>query len=201
MAINTKKFAIVIGAALVLQAATVGAIATGGTAIAVPTAGVGGFTVTFDQLEGQGFTQYASLENSSECGTYPSAVAKINQGSIKGLKMYKDVEIPKGMPGGGTTVRLMISSDKTVKFRGMTQKFTYLQGNLKMENQKTLSDPNSMKSSFSLSAPTIVIDDGRIKAQSQFLQSITLSGAHVKTVVNPKNTTSFPKSQCAAGGN
>lgn len=199
MAINTRKFAITIVAALVLQAGTVGAVMAGGVAIAVPTAGVGGFTVTFNQLEGQGFTQYASLENSSECGTYPSAVAKIDQGKIEGLRLYKDVEVPEGMPGGGNTVRMMITSDKTVKFSGMTQKFTYLQGDLKMKSQKTTSDPGSMKSSFSLSAPSIVINDGKIKAQSQFLQSITLSGAHVKTVVNPENDTSFPTAQCAAG--
>ncbi|ODR82125.1 hypothetical protein BG842_24125 [Haladaptatus sp. W1] len=199
MAINTRKFAIVIVAALVLQAGTVGAVMAGGVAIAVPTAGVGGFTVTFDQLQGQGFTQYASLENSSECGTYPSAVAKIDKGEITGLKMYKDVEVPDGMPGGGNTIRLMISSDKAVKFSGMTQKFTYLRGNLKMKSQKTTSEPGTVKSSFSLSAPTIVIDDGEIRAQSQFLRSITLSGAHVKTVVNPENETSFPTSQCAAG--
>ncbi len=198
MVINTRKFAVTIVAALVIQTGVVGAIMAGGAAMAVPTAGVGGFTVTFDKLEGQGFQQYASLENNSECAAYPSAVAKIDKGTIHELKMYKDVTIPKEMPGGGDTVRLLIVADKPVKFSGMTQKFTYLMGDLKMTNQKTTSDPESMQSAMSLSAPTIVINDGKIKAQSQFLRSITLSGTHVKTKVNPEEDTQFPTSQCAA---
>ncbi|WP_458209118.1 DUF6230 family protein [Haladaptatus sp. NG-SE-30] len=199
MAIDTRKFAVTMVAALVLQTGVVGAIMAGGAAVAVPTAGVGGFTVTFDKLEGQGFQQYASMENNSECAAYPSAVAKIDKGTIEGLKLYKDIKVPKEMPGGGNTVRVLIAADKPVKFTGMTQKFTYLKGDLKMKNQRTSSDPGSMKSAISISAPSIVINDGRIKAQTQFLRSITLSGTHVTTKVNPENDTQFPESQCAAG--
>ncbi|WP_227375966.1 DUF6230 family protein [Haladaptatus halobius] len=198
MAIDTRKFAITMVAALVFQTGVVGAIMTGGAAVAVPTAGVGGFTVTFDKLEGQGFTQYASMENSSECPAYPSAVAKIDKGSIHNMKLYKDIKVPKEMPGGGNTVRVLIAADKPVKFTGLTQKFTYLEGNLQMKNQQISSDPGSMKSALSLSAPSIVIKDGKIHAQSQFLRSITLKGTHVQTKVNPDNDTKFPANQCAA---
>lgn len=199
MAINTRKFAVTMVVALVLQTGVVGAIMAGGAAVAVPTAGVSGFTVTFDKLEGQGFQQYASIENNSECPAYPSAVAKIEKGTIHNLKLYKDIKIPKEMPGSGKTVRVAIVSDKPVKFSGMSQKFTYLKGNLMMKNQQTTSDPGSVKSAISLSAPTIVIEDGKIRAQSQFLRSITLKGTHVKTEVNPESDTKFPTSQCAAG--
>ncbi|WP_458185564.1 DUF6230 family protein [Haladaptatus sp. NG-WS-4] len=199
MAIDTRKFAVTMVAALVLQTGVVGAIMTGGAAVAVPTAGVGGFTVTFDQLEGQGFQQYATMENSSECAAYPSAVAKIDQGTIKNLKLYKDIEVPKEMPGGGNTVRVLIASNEPVKFSGMTQKFTYLRGDLQFKNQKIQSGTSgNMQDSITFSAPKIIINDGEIRAQSQFLRSITLSGTHVQTKVNPEDDTKFPKNQCAA---
>ncbi len=200
MAIDRSRFLRVFVMSLVLTGVVVGAIATGGVALAVPTAGVGGFVVEFSSLQGQGFTQYATLENSSDCAAYPSAVAKINKGTINDLHLYKDIPVPKEVPGNAKTVRVLIKS-KQAKFTGLTQKFTYLRGDLTFNNgQQIGADGGASKPQgrFSITSPSVVIGDGHIEAQSQFVDSISLKNAQVTTSVNPKDSGPVDSAVCAA---
>ncbi|WP_254544571.1 DUF6230 family protein [Halomarina pelagica] len=196
MPIDKRRFAAVFLVGNLLLLGVGAGVVVGGVAVAVPTAGVGGFTVTFDELSGQGFQQYPTLENNSECSAYPASVAQIEKGTIEGLNLYKDIRTPTG-----DTVRVLITSDQTVRFNGLTQKFTYLRGDLTFDQGQTIeagAPSAEVKNQLSLSAPSITIEDGRIKAQSQFVRSITLNGATVKTIVNPEDTSDLPKGQCAA---
>lgn len=203
MAINRKRFLAMFLVGNVLFVGLVGSILAAGVAVAVPTAGVGGFTVTFDELQGQGFKQYPTVGNNSQCGAYGSAVAQIDSGTIDNLHLYKDIELPDSMPGGGQTIRLSIETDQQVQFQGLTQKFTYLSGDLVFSNGQQIGQNPSgdVENRLSLSAPSVTIKDGAIKAQSQFVNSITLTGASVQMVTNPNQTQNFPKATCAAPKN
>ncbi|MHB9288539.1 DUF6230 family protein [Halobacteriales archaeon Cl-PHB] len=203
MSVDRTQFVTVFLVGNLLFLGVVVGIVSAGVAVAVPTAGVGGFTVEFDELQGEGFTQYPSVGNNSECAAYPSAVAQINSGTIKGLHLYKDIEIPDSIPGGGQTLRLSIKSDETVQFSGLTQKFTYLTGDLTFsEGQQIGQSPSGdVSNRLSLSSPAITIADGAIKAQSQFVKSITLTGSTVETSMNPEESADFPKSVCAVPNN
>ncbi|WP_435318596.1 DUF6230 family protein [Haloarchaeobius sp. TZWSO28] len=201
MAIDRHRFLAIFVVSNVLITATLAGVVAGGVAVAVPTAGVGGFTVEFQELQGEGFQQYATLENNSECQAYPSAVAQIDRGTITGLRLYKDVTVPKSMPGGGNTVRMVITSDETVKFSGLTQKFTYLDADLTFDDGQKITTDAGKDDGFGIDADSITIEDADIKVQSQFVNSITLEGSTVQTKVNPDHEADFPKSACAAGGN
>ncbi|WP_254535105.1 DUF6230 family protein [Halomarina litorea] len=201
MPLDKKRFAVVFLAANVLLVGVGASIALGGVAVAVPTAGVGGFTVTFDELQGQGFTQYATIENNSDCAAYPATVAQIESGYIKGLHLYKDVTIPEGMPGGGDTIRLSVKSDQKAEFTGLTQKATYIGADLTFKNGQRIeagAPSASVQDALSITSPSVVIADAKIKAQSQFVQSITLPGTEVTTTVNPEQRADFPQAACAA---
>ncbi|MFC7154465.1 DUF6230 family protein [Halomarina halobia] len=195
MPIDKKRFATVFLVGNLLLLGVGAGVVMGGVAVAVPTAGVGGFTVTFDELKGQGFQQYATLENNSDCSAYPASVAQIEEGTIEGLNLYKDIESPTG-----DTVRVLITTDETVQFTGLTQKFTYLNGDLTFDQGQRIeagAPSSDVEDQLSLSSPAITIEDGRIKAQSQFVESITLKGTVVKTEVNPNESADMPESACA----
>lgn len=200
MAIDTMKFVRVFMMSLALTGGVVGAIMTGGVAVAVPTAGVGGFVVEFEELQGEDFTQYATLENSSDCAAYPSAVAEIDRGTIEGLHLYKDVPVPSELPGEAETVRMSIRSDN-VEFTGLTQKFTYLNADLTFENgQQITADAGGEQPAekFSIESPGVRINNAHIEVQSQFMNSITLGNAQVTTTVNPEDHSNIESATCAA---
>ncbi|MFD1515009.1 DUF6230 family protein [Halomarina rubra] len=196
MAINRRRFVIAFVVGNVLLLGVGASIVMGGVAVAVPTAGVGGFTVEFDQLQGEGFQQYASVENNSECAAYPSFTAQIDSGTISGLHLYKDIEMPNG-----DTMRLSIKSDQTAEFTGLTQKATYLNADLTFDQGQTIqagAPSADVQDQISLSAPGVTIEDATIKSQAQFVNSITLPGTQVQTTLNPNDSATAPKTACAA---
>lgn len=197
MAIDKRRFAVAFTVGNLLLVGVGASIVMGGVAVAVPTAGVGGFTVEFNELQGEGFQQYASVENNSECDAYPAFVAQIDRGTIDGLHLYKDIEVP----GTGDTMRMSIKSDQTAEFTGLTQKATYLNGDLTFGEGQTIKSgaPSSdVQDQISLSGPSITIEDATIKSQAQFVNSITLPGTEVHTTMNPNDSASTPKTACAA---
>ncbi|MFC5972803.1 DUF6230 family protein [Halomarina salina] len=197
MAIDKRRFAVVFAVGNILLLGVGASIVMGGVAVAVPTAGVGGFTVEFDELQGQGFQQYASVENNSECAAYPSFVAQIDSGTIEGLNLYKDIEVPMT----DDTMRMSIKSDQTAEFSGLTQKATYLNADLTFDEGQTIkagAPSSDVQNQIGLSAPAVVIEDATIKSQAQFVNSITLPGTQVHTTINPNETADTPKTACAA---
>ena len=197
MAIDKRRFAVVFAVGNLLLLGVGASIAMGGVAVAVPTAGVGGFTVQFDELQGQGFQQYATVGNNSDCAAYPAFVAKIDSGTIKGLHLYKDIQVPMT----DDTMRMSIKSDKTAEFSGLTQKATYLKADLAFNEGQTIkagAPSADVENQIGLSAPAVTIKDATIKSQAQFVNSITLPGTTVHMTVNPNDTTEVPKTACAA---
>lgn len=184
MAVNTKQF---LGATLsgcALTGILVGTILLGGVAVAVPTGGVGGFTVLVDQLEGQDMELYPTMANTSSCSEYPSAVTTIESGTMQGLTLYKDVQLPND-----EEMRLRIQTDKEVRFTGLSQRFTYLKGDMTFENGQTITQDSSgaIEDRFTLGADTILIEDAKINSQGQFVRSIELEDAEITVEMNPEN--------------
>ena len=197
MAIDKRRFAVVFAVGNILLLGVGASIVMGGVAVAVPTAGIGGFTVEFDQLQGEGFQQYATVQNNSDCSAYPAFVAKIDSGTISGLHLYKDIQ----MPMTDDTMRMSIKSDQTAKFSGLTQKATYLNADLTFSEGQTIqagAPSSDVENQIGLSSPSITIEDATIKSQAQFVNSITLPGTTVSMETNPSNTTEVPQPACAA---
>jgi hypothetical protein len=193
MSVSKQRFAGALMAGVVLTGALVGAIMLSGVAVAVPTGGIGGFTVTFDELRGDEMHMYPTMENTSGCSEYPSAVTTIEEGEIDGLHMYKDIEAPTG-----DTIRLALRSEN-VQFTGLTQRFTYMNGDFTL-NQHAIDQgtTGSISERFTFAADSLTIEDGKSMTQSQFLRSISLDDLAIQTSLNPQDNVSLQNADCAA---
>jgi len=194
MGVSYKRLTSALLASFVLTSGMIGGILTGGVAVAVPMGGVGGFTVTFDSLEGQDMRMYPTVANNSDCEKYPSLVTTVERGNISGLKMYKDIAIP----ATDQEMRVNLESDD-VRFTGLKQRFTYLNGDFTFEKGQTISQQprGDVEDQFTLSADRILIEDSKINAQSQFLQTVTLNDLEVYVELNPDEDVDLRNTECA----
>ncbi len=86
-----------------------------GTAVSLPVAGIGGFTIQADRVEGDDLLLYPSLCDTSEVGDYPHATIELRNNSIDGLRLIKQSDIGDytGDAVGGTA-RFVIETDEGV---------------------------------------------------------------------------------------
>ncbi|QLK27435.1 hypothetical protein HYG81_07505 [Natrinema zhouii] len=181
MPIDRKRFIVSFLVTNVVLACVLTGMITAGVGAAIPTAGVGTFAVTFDELHGEGFEQESTMGGTETCGQYSVNVAQIDEGTIEGLHLFKDVE----MPVTGETVRVSIQSDD-VEFQGLSQKFTHLEGDLSFdEDQVTEYDTEGSQDQMRMSASSITIEDGTIHTDRQFITKLSLDDLTVDTIRNP----------------
>lgn len=86
-------------------------VVSSGMAFAAPLAGIGGFTIKADRIEGDGLHQYVGVSDTSERSGTPVAVAEFTHIEIEGLQLMKEFE---GVPGIGGNARVVITSTDTV---------------------------------------------------------------------------------------
>lgn len=194
MGVSWQRFTKAFSASMLLTGMMSVAILQGGVALAVPMGGVGGFTVTFDSLEGQNMQMYPTVANNSECDAYPSLVTTISSGEISGLELYKDI----GIPGTSDEMRVVMESDD-VEFTGLRQRFTYLNGNFTFDEGQTISQEpgGDVEDQFTLSADRIRIDGSKINTQSQYLRTVTLADLSVYVELNPEDDVDLRNTECA----
>ncbi len=179
--IDRKRFLVSFLVTNVVLVCVLTGMITAGVGAAVPTAGVGTFAITFDELHGEGFEQRSTMGSTETCGQYSVNVAQIDNGTIEGLHLFKDVE----MPVTGETVRVSIQSDD-VEFQGLSQKFTHLEGDLSFdEDQVTEYDTEGSQDQMRISASSITIEDGTIHTDRQFITKLSLDDLTVDTIRNP----------------
>jgi hypothetical protein len=98
-------------------------VVSSGVAFSAPLAGVGGFTINADRIEGDNLYQYAGLADTSERDGIPVAVAEFTEVRIEGLELVKSVE---GVPGIGGNARIVITSTDTVTADSLLIKQSYI---------------------------------------------------------------------------
>lgn len=155
-----------------------------GVAYAVPLAGVGEFTVKFDEMVGKGFKLYGGVADGGYSHNNPVAVNDIDSATIKGLQISKDFPL--------LHLRAVIEASQPVEITGLTQKATLINGDatftdLKMqENYVGDTAPTNAAQAladaakeFTQDAGTITIKNGDLKTLYLFQQSVNLSGMKV----------------------
>jgi hypothetical protein len=98
-------------------------VVSSGVAFSAPLAGVGGFTINADRIEGDNLYQYAGLTDTSERDGMPVAVAEFTEVRIEGLELVKSVE---GVPGIGGNARIVITATDTVTADSLLIKQSYI---------------------------------------------------------------------------
>ncbi|WP_254525190.1 hypothetical protein [Natrinema caseinilyticum] len=182
MPIDRKRFTVAFLAANVLLVCFVAGLLSAGVTLAVPTGDVGGFTVAFDELQGEGFEQDSTMSSRDGCGTYPVSETRITNGTIDGLHLFKDLE----MPITDDTVRVSIKAER-VAFRGLDQQFTELKGNISFEGDQVV-EYDTAADRMRVTSRNITIEDGSIQTETQYITRLSLDELNVGVVTNPENS-------------
>lgn len=177
-----KKLLFALLGGFVFLGSLLGVFGITGVAAAVPI--VGDFTVAFDRMDGVGFKLYGSVADSALQQNVPVAVNEIDQATITGLKIIKEV------PALG--VRVVISSSKPVEITGLLQKATDIEGDAtfkqlamaeKYIGDRNLADPatfaQALSEEFTQTAPNVTILNGSIRTLYLFQKTVSLNGMHV----------------------
>lgn len=139
--------------------------------MAVPIAGVGGFTIEADTITISNFKLLPHMGETSEKKAVPQVTTQMNA-KIKGLKLYKDFDLP-----GGKKVRAMVSATGEVKSNGMVLDMTKLTGDhsfKKLTIQEHQS--NDFRKKFEMKAPSLILKKPKITAHYLYNNSISLPG-------------------------
>lgn len=114
--IDRKRFLLVTGMEIALFAMIITTFLRVGVALAYfPISGIGGFTVTADQISAGDFTLYPMVGSTSEKENVPQTALKIGEATISGLHLTKELPVPIA----GKKAKLMISSSGNVKGSGL----------------------------------------------------------------------------------
>lgn len=99
-------------------------VVSSGAAFAMPIAGIGGFTIEADRIEGDDLHQYVGASDAGEESDVPVAVAEFTQIEIEGLELSKELE---SLPGIGGNARVVITSTGTVEADSLLIKQTKIE--------------------------------------------------------------------------
>lgn len=178
---SKKKLMLAIIGGFLFLTALLGTFGITGYAAAVPL--VGGFTVSFDKLEGTGFKMYGSLADSAMKQNNPVAVNEIDNATITNLKITKKIPF--------LNINAVVSASQPVKITGLQQKATQISGDASFSSMTMtdkyvgdlLNDPKNLPTAaaqhFFQTADTITITNGVLDTLYLFQKSVTLNGMKV----------------------
>lgn len=84
-----------------------------GTAYAMPLAGIGGFTIKYDELRADGAYIYMGADDTSQREAMPMAVTEMQSAEIDGLKLMKTQSV-EALPGLSGKARVVITGTGSV---------------------------------------------------------------------------------------
>lgn len=172
-----KKLIIALLGGFLFLGALLGTFGLTGMAAGLPL--VGGFTVSFDKMEGKGFKMYGSVAESATAEKNPVAVNEIDKATIYGLTIKKKVPL--------LGVTAVISASQPVEITGLQQKATQINGNASFTSMEMkekfvgdYTDPlKAGADQFSQTAGSITITNGVLETVYLFQKTVTLNGMKV----------------------
>lgn len=181
MAIDRKRFLIGFVVSNVVLVAVLAGMVSAGAGAAVPAAGVGTFSITFDELHGEEFEQSSTLSSTEQCDEHAISNAQIERGTIEGLHLFQDVEAPVV----DDTYRVSIEAD-SVDYQGLDQQFVFLEGDIGFDEDQTVEyDASGEEDQMRVSAPEVTIQDGEIATSSQFITQLSLDDLDLSVESDP----------------
>lgn len=163
-----------------------------GTIFAVPLGGMGDFYVTFDKLEGKGFTLNPEIGETGNQDAAPMVRNEIESATIENLHIYKDLKMPTG-----NWVRINIKASQPTTIKGLIQDARFIDANLSFDNlaiEESNTSQMSVKEAYhknwAQNADTVTITDAKIVTDYLFQNMVTLNGAEisVENIKGPEQT-------------
>lgn len=172
-----------------------------GTAYAVPLAGVGGFTITADEIRADSAEIYVGAGNTSTESGVPMSVVELSSTEIEGLKIQKTLDVDDE-PGLSGNVKIVISGTGTVTTGQQILKATEVEAGEAVLYGQTLdespaSDPSDR---FTISAtgadgkPGLVLKDPTITAHYLTTNRITIPGQRISLQYDPDGDGEYERS-------
>lgn len=130
---------------------------TSGTAFSLPVAGIGGFTIQADRVEGDDLLLYPSLSDTSQVADYPHTTIELRNSSIEGLELRKRIDLGNYFGNGiDGTARFVIMTDRDVSTDGLLLRSPALDAEESTFNGFELSETatSDLNRAFSIRAPS-----------------------------------------------
>jgi hypothetical protein len=127
-----------------------------GTAFAMPVAGIGGFQIQADSIEGDDLLLYPGLADGSNQDDYPHSIVELRNNEIEGLRLTKTFDLGDYTDSMDGRARLVIESGGTVEIERLLLKTPELGADEATFNGLEISESDSddLEESFSIRAPS-----------------------------------------------
>lgn len=169
---SKKRFWGALTSGILFLGLIIGIFGVTGKAYALPMAGIGDFTVAFDKLVGSGYVFYPKLGETGTSSASPLGRNKIDQLTVYGLKITKDLNLPTGQK-----IELTITASKPVQIKGLIQDSSLLNGDASF-SKLALQEHNTSDwtKQFTQSASTITLKNASLVTDYLYQDEITLNG-------------------------
>lgn len=144
------------------------------TAFAMPLGGMGDFYVELDELEGKGFKLLPHIGETGNADAAPMVRNEIDEASIKGLHIYKDLKLPTDK-----WIRIHIRAPQTT-IKGLIQDAQFIDANLSF-TELAIEEKNTddFSENWTQNAQTITITDAKIVTDYLFQNMVSLENAKI----------------------
>jgi len=152
-----------------------------GTAFAVPLGGLGDFYVEFDELEGDGFKLLPQMGETGESDSEPLVRNEIDEVTIQGLHIYKDLPLP----GTDKWVRFHVESGGETEISGLIQDAKLIDADLNFGDGLSIEQQNTedFNENWQQHADSIEITDASIVTDYLFQEFVNLEDAKISTEI------------------
>lgn len=189
---DTTRFATGMAVSLAVVGLVGALLVQSGTAYAVPVAGVGGFTLTADEMRAENAELYVGTGDTSTASGVPMSVTEISSAEIEGLTITRKVDVGD-MPGLSGAARIVITGDGTVTTGRLLLKASEVRAGEAVVRQQTIdeSPADDPSERFTVTAngtdarPGMVLRNVTIRAHYITTERITIPNQQIVVEYDP----------------
>jgi hypothetical protein len=176
-----RKFLFALVSGFFLLGILIGTFAFTGTFYAMSLGGMGDFHVSFQKLEGTGFTLSPHYGETGEADGVPMVRNTIESATIEGLHISKDLKMPTGK-----WIRINVVAHKPAQIAGLIQDARFIDADLefgrlsvKQRNTSGSDARQSFMENWTQNAETITIRNAQIVTDYLFQNMVSLNEAEI----------------------
>lgn len=168
---SKRVFWSALGSGILVLALLLVSFGISGVAYAVPIAGVGDFYVEFDKLEGNGYTFFPKMGETSSEDSAPQGTNLIENLTIDRLQLYKDFKV------GGHWIRVKITASKPVQITGLQHDAGLIEADAKFQNLALKENhSDDWQKQFQQTSSKITLEHAKLKTHYLFQKTINMNG-------------------------
>ncbi|MFD1587381.1 DUF6230 family protein [Halorientalis brevis] len=153
-----------------------------GTAFAMPVAGIGGFQIQADSIEGDDLLLYPGLADGSNEDDYPHSIVELRNNEIEDLRLTKTLDLSDYSDSVDGRARLVIESGGTVTIDRLLLKTPKLSADEATFSGLEISesDSDTLEESFSIRAPSDPPDTRQIELDGGSNPGLEMTDANIR---------------------